>query len=388
MPGSIVQKGETQFKLVTYNVLADGEKLALGPKHDYCPLNLRQWQVRFKKIKAELCSYDADIVCLQEILPTAFSSDFLPYFQNNGFIGLYFRNAKNSKSVSIATATFVKTSKFKVLDEKSIYFSSCIEPQVHTGKLKKKLLSLREGVLMTLLKHRESENIVLVMNTHIHWDPSYPNIKAQQCAFACKAAKAFLKAACKRLNVHEDVPVVFAGDFNSIRDVQLGFLPSIQKQWYKHDNELNKLGGAYQLLSTGYLHQNHPEHPDSFAKSMPPVDTIAEHTSSEREKKHRKNARKYVGRLETKMDFNHVYKDIRIPFTTKVPDFQGPIDYIFFTSSNLICAAYLEMPYSTRNTVDMHNHVNLPLETKPTPSEFPYIPNECWPSDHLAIFVY
>ena len=287
--------------------------------------------------------------------------------------------------MSIATATFVKTSKFKVLDEKSIYFSSCIEPLVHTGKLKKKLLSLREGVLMTLLEHRESENIVLVMNTHIHWDPSYPNIKAQQCAFACKAAKSFLKAACKYLSIDEDVPIVFAGDFNSIRDVQLDFLPSIQKQWYKHDNELNNLGGAYQLLSTGYLHQTHPEHPDSFAKSMPPVLTIAEHKSSEREKKHRKNTRKYVGRLETKIDFNHVYEDIRIPFTTKVPDFQGPIDYIFFTSNKLKCAAYLEMPYSTRNIVDMHNHAKLPPETKPTPSEFPYIPNECWPSDHLAI---
>ena len=52
MPGSIVQKGEAQFKLITYNVLADGKKLALGPKHDYCPLNLRQWQVRFKKNKS------------------------------------------------------------------------------------------------------------------------------------------------------------------------------------------------------------------------------------------------------------------------------------------------------------------------------------------------
>eukprot|EP00944_MAST-04C_sp_MAST-4C-sp1_P003637 g3637.t1 len=234
---------------------------------------------------------------------------------------------------------------------------------------------------MTLLQHRESENIVLVMNTHIHWDPSYPNIKAQQCAFACKAAKLFLKAACKHLNIHEDVvPIVFAGDFNSIRDVQLAFLPSIQKQWYKHDKELNALGGAYQLMSTGYLHQSHPEHPDSFAKSLPPVITKTECKTSAEKKKQIKNARKFVGRLETNIDFNHVYKEIRIPFTTKVPDFQGPIDYIFFTSSKLNCVAYLEMPYLALNAVDTHNDVN-----KPTPSEFPYIPNERWPSDHLAI---
>ena len=375
-----------RFKLVSYNILADGEKLALGSKHDYCPLNLRQWKLRFSKIKAELCSYNADIVCLQEILPTAFKSDFLPYFESSGFVGLYFRDTKSSKSVSIATATFIKTSSFKILDKKSVYFSSCVEPAVHTGKLKKKLLSLSEGVLMTLLQRRESENVVLVMNTHIHWDPSYPNIKAQQCAFACKAAKLFLKSACKPLNINEDVvPIVFAGDFNSIRDVQLAFLPSIQKQWYKHDDELNALGGAYQLLSTGYLHQSHPEHPDSFAKSLPPVITKTECKTSTGKKMKIKNARKFVGRLETKIDFNHVYEEIKIPFTTKVPDFQGPIDYIFFTSSKLHCIAYLEMPYSALDAVDTHKNVNFASENKPTPSEFPYIPNERWPSDHLAI---
>ena len=77
------------FKLVTYNILGDGEKLALGSKHDYCPLNLRHWQVRFKKITAELYSYNADIVCLQEILPTA-SSDFLPFFPKYWFSRIVF----------------------------------------------------------------------------------------------------------------------------------------------------------------------------------------------------------------------------------------------------------------------------------------------------------
>ena len=70
-----------------------------------------------------------------------------------------------------------------------------------------------------------------------------------------------------RISVDEKRAEKLAGDLNSIRNVQLEFLPSIQKQWYVHDAEHNKLGGAYQLLSTGKLHQLHPEHPDSFASS-------------------------------------------------------------------------------------------------------------------------
>ena len=30
----------------------------------------------------------------------------------------------------------------------------------------------------------------------------------------------------------DNISIVFAGDLNSIRNVQLEFLPSIQKQWY------------------------------------------------------------------------------------------------------------------------------------------------------------
>lgn len=380
-----------QFRLVSYNILADGENLALGAKHDYCPLELREWELRFDKIKKELSSYNADIVHLQEILPLHFLRDFQPFFQSKGYNGTYFRDPHNTKHNSIAVATFVRKTSFKKLFEKKVYFWEMIGPN-HAGKLKKKILNVREGVLLQLLKHSVTGNLVLSMNTHIHWDPSYPNIKAQQCAFACEAAISFLKKDCGGLEVEKDnISIVLAGDLNSIRNVQLEFLPSIQKQWYVHDGENNKLGGAYQLLSTGKLHQLHPEHPDSFAKSSPPIienknDDAA--ILNPKKKKIKKNSRKYVGVLQTNINFTHVYKEQRIPFTTKCPDFQGPLDYIFYTFETCNCIGFLEMPYvfkpamkSGTGTFNLQKVENVKLSS----NDFPFIPNDVYPSDHLAI---
>ena len=62
--------------LVTYNILADGERLAMSSKHDYCSRELREWgdsrRGRCARLVAELSSYEADVICLQECSATAF----------------------------------------------------------------------------------------------------------------------------------------------------------------------------------------------------------------------------------------------------------------------------------------------------------------------------
>ena len=75
-----------QFKVISYNILADGENLALSSKHDYCSLELRRWELRFKKIKYELSLYDPDIICLQEVEFTAYKNDLF-------MIWLYYGNS-------------------------------------------------------------------------------------------------------------------------------------------------------------------------------------------------------------------------------------------------------------------------------------------------------
>ena len=63
-------------RILNYNILADGLRLALSPKHAYCPLPLREWAGeagRCERLARELAAYDADILCLQECSFTAFN---------------------------------------------------------------------------------------------------------------------------------------------------------------------------------------------------------------------------------------------------------------------------------------------------------------------------
>ena len=65
-------------RIITWNILADGPGLALSSKHDYCPLELREWPGRVQRILSTLRSYEADLVCLQECSAAAFARDLQP----------------------------------------------------------------------------------------------------------------------------------------------------------------------------------------------------------------------------------------------------------------------------------------------------------------------
>ena len=94
--------GETDktFRVVSYNILADGERLALSDKHKYCPMDLRVWSYRWGKLKEELAHYAAGVVALQEVLPNAFREDIEPFFTGLGYCPIYFKDRTKTKGKS------------------------------------------------------------------------------------------------------------------------------------------------------------------------------------------------------------------------------------------------------------------------------------------------
>lgn len=54
------------FSVLSYNILAD--MYALTGCHAYCPAWALVWEYRRKKLLHEIIEYDADIICLQEVL--------------------------------------------------------------------------------------------------------------------------------------------------------------------------------------------------------------------------------------------------------------------------------------------------------------------------------
>jgi CCR4-NOT transcription complex subunit 6 len=54
-----------ELTVVTYNMLAD--KYAMGGHHKYCPLEHLDFSSRGPRLLDEIASYNADILCLQEV---------------------------------------------------------------------------------------------------------------------------------------------------------------------------------------------------------------------------------------------------------------------------------------------------------------------------------
>lgn len=70
-----VAEGRDSLRLVSYNILGDGAKLALSEKHGYCPRELRVWgdegaaggKGRCTRLVEEIAGYQPDLLCVQEL---------------------------------------------------------------------------------------------------------------------------------------------------------------------------------------------------------------------------------------------------------------------------------------------------------------------------------
>jgi hypothetical protein len=118
------------------------------------------------------------------------------------------------------------------------YASACLPPDCSTSRRNQSLLAsyakrLRgrlEGGILALLRHKPSQRVLLVSNTHLYWSPDYPDVKAAQASILCAAIASLLQQQQQQQDKREQatqqqqqqqqqqqrVPVVCAGDFNSL----------------------------------------------------------------------------------------------------------------------------------------------------------------------------
>jgi mRNA deadenylase 3'-5' endonuclease subunit Ccr4 len=103
--------------VLSWNVLADcyathdGEPQR-GKGVDHVPLADLAWPTRCARILAELVAADADVVCLQEVEPSAFAQEFSPTLSAAGYDGLIQKNDHR-----VGTATFWRREKLSCVWE-------------------------------------------------------------------------------------------------------------------------------------------------------------------------------------------------------------------------------------------------------------------------------
>ena len=383
-----------RIRIVTYNILADA--LCMTEKHSYCAAVDREWgdasRGRCSRLLSELMTYDAEVLCLQECSLKCFEQFTEALL---GYTGFHHSSFLKSDDAAVAResetglAIFVKSAAWHTAHVKAARLGSLEDAQRHTGRLRQKLSSQSDAILMVRLQHEQSGATVALGNTHLHWDPRWPHLKAAQGELAARALASF------GFGKITQASLVLCGDFNSVPVLQPAFLSEAQRQALPDPlPEAWRASGLYGLLSTGRLPVEHPEHPSTFGRGAPDGGGDASAAASgEQEKlpaadeegggegggggppaaKKQKKRHKPLGPLCTPAPWRDALAEALgagpLPLTTHADDFKGGIDYVWVDHSLSVLEA-LEMPYDVQHA-----------------DAFGQIPSAEWPSDHLALGV-
>jgi CCR4-NOT transcription complex subunit 6 len=229
------------FRVISYNILAD--IYGTQQLYPYCPVWALRWNYRRGNILRELLQFDADILCLQEVQADHFEKFLYPELKRCNYEGLY--KAKTRPSLGQegkvdGCALFYRTDRFKLKEKYVIEFNE-VAAKWKDDELKKAAgtctpaqLAEKEKLLKRGVARLSKDNVaqlavlesvynpammaagrypppepyrLCVANTHIFWDPDYPDVKLWQTNMLVKELEKFTQA--------RQVPLVLCGDLNS-----------------------------------------------------------------------------------------------------------------------------------------------------------------------------
>lgn len=285
--------GGSSFTMLTYNILSD--KYATPTMFGYVPTWFINWEYRKQLLVHEILSYDPDIICLQEVEASQYEQYFKPQFRMRGNYDGVFSPKSRARTMNEWDRTFVdgcaiffKVDKFKFEDKQLIEFNqlALARPLLRKHKDMYNRVMTRDNIsIMIRLEHKESRQELIIGNVHVHWDPSFCDVKLVQ---AIMLAEELEKISLR----HPKAGLILCGDFNS--------LPT---------------SGVHGFLEKGHIGPNHPDF----------LDHTYEPYSSEGAS-HGMNLRSAYGLLSDASS---------LTFTNYTSTFRGVIDYIYFRPGNL-----------------------------------------------------
>lgn len=307
-----------RIRCVSYNTLAS--MYVEKRKFPYASEKARDSYYRKQLLIRELLGYNSDIICLQEVQERVFEYDLLPVFKKFDFHGFYMR--KGGKRYE-GLATFVRSSKFRVIFNKGILLNEVVkEKNIFSDLLTKvsgnykdmsKLLAQDTALQTVLLENvHNPANKLLIANTHLYSNKDTPEVRLIQSALCVYYLEHLIKD-----QLLDSTGMLFCGDFNSLPDSE-----------------------AYSFITTGNF-QCCPSWKSTNMNSI--KDTTLRHTLN----------------LESACG---------IPaYTNFTEEFQGCLDYIFYNKNSLEVTDIVPMP--------SHEKVSSQIG----------LPNEYFPSDHIAL---
>jgi CCR4-NOT transcription complex subunit 6 len=309
--------GSGSFKVFTYNILAD--IYATRARYHYCPLWSLLWTYRRNNILREILNAKADIICLQEVQADHFEDFIYPKLKEAGYEGLFKAKTRmamsdNPKQID-GCAIFYREDKFALTEQYSFEFNEAarmhveqqqqrLGRQVATNYQNSALKRLCKGniALIVVLEDISVESArtrgarrkrrLCVANTHIFWDPEYPDVKLWQALSLCQELEKF------GLNRTRNIPLILCGDFNSTPD-----------------------SPVYHLLEKGAITDSKVFEFDEY-HVLPPLANM-------------------IHRLPLRSAYAEINGEPK--YTNFTAHFVGVLDYIWYTTASLKCIGVLKV---------------------------------------------
>lgn len=286
------------FTLMSYNTLC--QHYATTKLFKYTPSWALEWEYRRNSLKEEIIRYDTDIICLQEVETRTFYEFWMPIMTQLGYKGLFFSKTRSktmseleSKKVD-GCATFYRASKFNLIQKQHLEYNTvCMGSDRYkkTKDLFNRFMNKDHIALITYLQHIETEEKIVVVTTHLHWDPAFNDVKALQVGILLEEMQGVIKK-FQHSNSMEDVKntsMIICGDFNSTKN-----------------------SAVYQLFSTGSV----SKHADMDGRDYGRFTDEGFHHS-----------------FKLKSAYDHIASDF--PFSNFTPTFTEEIDYLWYSTNSL-----------------------------------------------------
>lgn len=280
----------------------------------YVPSWFLNWEYRRQVIIHEILSYDADLVCLQEMESLQFEQYFRPQLRlRGGYDGIFHPKSRAKTMHEVyerpyvdGCAIFWKVDRFELKDQQLVEFNQVAlsRPSLRKHKDMYNRVMTRDNIaVLARLVYRgdnskgsttssssssssspsaSNQQQLILANVHIHWDPSFRDVKLVQTIMLLEELEKFCSSSS---SLHSKAGIIICGDFNS--------LPG---------------SGVCSLLETGWVP---PDHEDFMQYTYEPYTT---------------EGAKHI------MNLRNAYASAPEPlnFTSYTPMFLGVIDYIWY----------------------------------------------------------
>ncbi|KAG0162663.1 Glucose-repressible alcohol dehydrogenase transcriptional effector [Apophysomyces sp. BC1015] len=329
-----------KFTVLCYNTLC--QKYTTTQAYGYTASWALTWEYRKELLISDIINYNADIICLQEVEMNRYDDLFCDELKRRGDYDGVFYPKSRAKTMSETErravdgcATFYKASKFNVIEHSLLEYNqkALQRPDFKkTEDIYNRVMTKDNIAVMTVLENKETLARVLVANSHIHWDPSFADVKLVQVGMLMDELDKFASRHLyppasspngAKYSSTSKLPTVVCGDFNSIPD-----------------------SGVYEFLSRGSIKQDHDDFGDHIYGAY-----TTEGLSH---------------KLSLKSTYGHIGE---LPFTNYTPGFKGVLDYIWYTN----------------NTVDVLSLLGQ-IDNEYL-SKVVGFPNAHFPSDHIPLVV-